>query len=389
MPCSYMWPYNSNYWTQYILIVATGATMIISIPGNIFTGYVIASSQNLRNEPAYILICSVCVADTLLSSMAQPLYITMNLLGGRRNCLIDNIYFVCGWFSSVASTLGIIAITLDRYVYIIYPLHYRQQMTKKRAQCMTGTVWLIATLFATIPLVYHNSLLLSFVTLLTLIVVTVFMAFSYKKVYREIRSNLQKSTKTVKSRREHQATSTVLFIVLAFSVCWYPWTIVSFMIALHNQVSSVGPLQKNATIIKLHWIFLAIGYFNSALNVYIYGRKNTVLREAMRKKLRQNNINISTDIQSSFFHNTCQIHAKTSIESSYKFSNSSNVANFRAEKQPYLSSNQVAKIKAIDQVQHDSSNDSLNSLVSTTTTVLSFSDTSRTSITVVLEQPYL
>ena len=82
----------------------------------------------------------------------------------------------------------------------------------------------------------------------------------------------------------------MLFVVLAFFGCWYPWVIVSFMIALTDFVPVLRAEGLNSVLMKLHWIFLGLGYCNSTLNVFIYGRKNSVLQKAVSKYLADKKI---------------------------------------------------------------------------------------------------
>ena len=302
MGCRYMWPATPNEFGQYYIVAVTSFTILIAAPGNILTAIVVMRNITLRNEPAYILICSVCCADAIVAIVTQPLFMTTVLLGSRFSCTIDHVFFVFAWLSSVSSTLGIVTITFDRYAYIVHPLHYQSIMTKRRAKYMIIVVWTTAVLFSTLPLFYHNRLILQTSVLGITSLIAVFMIVTYSKVYRQVvnsadhppvlasqhqqKVDIQKMKNALKQKSQNQATKTVLFVVLAFFGCWSPWVIISFLMALGNFV----PYLHKMNFIALHWIFLGLGYSNSALNIFIYSRKNTVLQKAVSRFLIKKNL---------------------------------------------------------------------------------------------------
>ena len=302
MGCMYMWPATPNEFGQYLIVAVTSLTILIAAPGNILTAIVVMRNISLRNEPAYILICSVCCADAIVAIVTQPLFVTTILLGSRFSCTIDHVFFAFAWLSSVSSTLGIVTITFDRYAYIVHPLHYQSIMTKQRAKYMIIVVWTTAVLFSVLPLLYHNRLILQTSVLGITSLIAVFMIVTYSKVYRQVvnsvdhppvlaaahhqKVNLQKMKNALKQKSQNQATKTVLFVVLAFFGCWSPWVIISFLMALGEFV----PRLKAMNLVVMHWVFLGLGYSNSALNIFIYSRKNTVLQKAVSRFLVKKNL---------------------------------------------------------------------------------------------------
>jgi len=294
MQCHFIWPPSPQWFGQYYIIAVTAVTVLIAAPGNLITALVVIRNIALRNESAYLLICSVCFADAIVATVTQPLFAATIILGSRHSCVLDHVYFGFAWLSSVSSTLGIVTITLDRYVYIVHPLLYHTLMTKRRARYMICMVWSIGILFGVLPLVYHNSLILQASVLFIMISIAVFMVYTYGKVYRQVSQAVDNlppacvtktNVVTHKQKSQSQATKTVLLVVIAFFGCWFPWVIVSFMVALSDFVPALKVDGLYSLLMKLHWIFLGLGYCNSALNVFIYGRKNTVLQKAVSKYL--------------------------------------------------------------------------------------------------------
>ena len=55
-----------------------------------------------------------------------------------------------------ASTLTLVAISIDRYCAVATPLHYNMKITRRRAVTMTFTVWLVAVVLSLPPLLGWN-----------------------------------------------------------------------------------------------------------------------------------------------------------------------------------------------------------------------------------------
>jgi len=298
MGCEYLWVDGDNTYTSPIYVAITVVAICIALPGNLLTAMIIIQKRELRNEPTYLLICSVCIADVLVASVVQPLFISTMLLGTRRYCVLDNIYYVSAWISAMASGVGVLPITLERYFYIVYPLHYSFYVTKRRAQIVITILWCSAFLFGILPLLWNDRLTNHSISLAIVLTISLFMIFVYRRIYSKVtlvapEAPLPNRKNTTERRRririQGQATKTVFFIVLSFFVCWFPYLLVSFIVALHNRddADSLENYTKDSTAMRLYWGFLLLGYCNSAVNVFIYGRKNSVLRRAISNYFRK------------------------------------------------------------------------------------------------------
>ena len=298
MGCEFLWVDANTTLASPIYVAITVVAICIALPGNLLTAMIIIQKRDLRNEPTYLLICSVCIADVLVASVVQPLFISTMLLGTRRYCILDNIYYVSAWISAMASGIGVLPITLERYVYIVYPLHYTFYVTKRRAQVVITILWCAAFLFGFLPLLWYDRLTNHSISLTIVLTISIFMIFAYRRIYSKValvapdvpipkRNNT--SERRRKSRIQGQATRTVFFIVLSFFICWFPYLLVSFIVALynHDDTDSLENYTKGSVTMQLYWGCLLLGYCNSAVNVFIYGRKNSVLRRAISNYFRK------------------------------------------------------------------------------------------------------
>lgn len=273
---------------RYVIVALNIFAMFVAAPGNIITGYVIIHFKSLRKEPTYILIGSVCLADTLVGIVTQPLYISsLFVKSDLSNCGLYQAVFVVGWISAMASIFGVNLITLDRFLYIMYPFKYYKYMSRKRALFLSFTAWLGAIFFGTVSLGWHSSVLLHTASVSHFVLSCIFVGVMYYLVYRS--TSCRNKGRCIhaehsKEHRQRQATRTIVVIITVFFGCWTPWVILSFIFAIQEyRHGSVEPLFRAKFLIALQGFLLTFGFCNSALNVFVYSLKNSVLKKAVLK----------------------------------------------------------------------------------------------------------
>ena len=271
-----------------IVIAINILSLIIAGPGNIITISVIAKTRKLREQPTYLFIGSVCLADSLVSCITQPLYITTLLLESNdRYCVLYQLFFVFGWLSAFGSVIGLNMVTLDRYMYITFPLRYPEKMNRRRAITLIILTWMIAVLFAVIPVVWLNSTILHSLLFAHNSVSCVLVFFTYQRIYKQVRFISSKHT-CMAAHEDHaaqrQATKTVFIVVFFFVVCWGPWTVLSFMMSIKEQlVDDIGVSYHQKTFKIVQSMTLTMGFMGSAVNVFIYTFKNKELKKEWKK----------------------------------------------------------------------------------------------------------
>ena len=299
-PSSVFWPVVQYGFGCEVIIFFHALTMFISIPGNVITALIIINKRALRDEPAYLLICSVSCADMLVSMVAQPLNILALTEGTQLTMAHEIVFYFTIWGFCGASAFGVVFITVDRFICIRYPMHYTRLLDRRRTFYMISAQWACGIAYGAVPLIdiEHSGFPTAAASLATLLVMVITMSMIYVVVYQNIR-RLQKdkvpritTTGTNgkqrvkrKSIKEHNATLTIALIVLAFFICWFPYIVTNFIVALDET-----KFDDHSLIYGVYYWCLGLGCWNSALNVIIYGLKNGTLRREAKRLLRRQNV---------------------------------------------------------------------------------------------------
>lgn len=129
---------------------------IASIAGNLLVFIVFSKRPALLTiSNRFILNLSVC--SSLNTLLVMPFMfgslIAEDWIFGGIWCQVTG-FLMNAIFA--ASTLTLVAISLDRYCAVVTPLHYQMRITKRRSALMIAAVWLLAVLVSLPPLFGWN-----------------------------------------------------------------------------------------------------------------------------------------------------------------------------------------------------------------------------------------
>jgi len=182
---------------------------VAAIIGNSLVILVFARCRRLRKVTNYYVI-SLAFADLLVGLLGIPSAIatSVGLPRNFRLCIFMNsiLLLLC-----TGSILSLVAITMDRFFAIVYPLTYQAQMTKKRACCIISGCWITAGIIGLLPTAgwraytepsqprcFFMEVLdfnyLAFLYFGTIIVPSIFMAVVYAIIYRVVRKQVRNFT---------------------------------------------------------------------------------------------------------------------------------------------------------------------------------------------------
>lgn len=136
--------------------IIDGVLFITIVCGNCLTIAAVQLSRRLRSVVSNLFILSLAISD-LLVGLTIPYHLAFYL-----DVTLGESHFVCimkFFFNIVACCVSIwnlIAIAIDRYIAIVYPLHYSRWITKRVAITVIIFGWISGTLMGAIPLFWNN-----------------------------------------------------------------------------------------------------------------------------------------------------------------------------------------------------------------------------------------
>ncbi|XP_050720763.1 RYamide receptor-like [Eriocheir sinensis] len=138
----------------YILYITV---LVIAVLGNSVVVYVVCSSEKMRTVTNYF-IANLAIGDLFMAILCVPFSFISTLIlkywpfGGTLCVAVNYLQAV----SVFVSAYTLVAISLDRYLAIIYPL--RPRMTRCQAKVIIAAVWILS-LATTLPVAVYSRLL--------------------------------------------------------------------------------------------------------------------------------------------------------------------------------------------------------------------------------------
>ncbi|XP_008317939.1 probable G-protein coupled receptor [Cynoglossus semilaevis] len=306
---------------------------VVALVANTAVLVVVIKAPHLRR---LIFVCHLCAVDLLCAVLLLPLGIVSSsplLVGVELTLLECQIYVFFNVVLTAASIFTITAISVERYYYIVHPMHYEVKMTLKLTAVVMASVWLVSlalglsSLFGWPALgglsaacaahgLWHRghsdhrrifSLLFSIVCFF-LPAVVIFAV--YCSVYRVARvaarqhgpvpswtnnqlkqrsdsinsqitiittSNAPRRTLRDRPFGGKKAALTLVVIVGQFLICWLPYFVFHLHLTLQAQTSVRRDLEQAVT-----WL----AYSSFAVNPFLYGLLNRQIREELCKIVR-------------------------------------------------------------------------------------------------------
>nr|XP_046920548.1 RYamide receptor-like [Dermatophagoides farinae] len=138
---------ENDYLIQNIIYSILYSTVsLAAIGGNSIVIYLIINFRRNRRSVTDMFILNLAIGDLLMAILCIPFTFTANLLfhawpfGSLMCRLVSYAQAVCVFISAYT----LVAISIDRYIAIIYPL--RPRMTKRHSQYLVAFIWLVALL---------------------------------------------------------------------------------------------------------------------------------------------------------------------------------------------------------------------------------------------------
>ena len=263
------------------LMAANSVGAVVGTFGNFLVCIaVLYTSPRLRRRCSNYLLVSLAIADLIVTIVCEPLVVGIVAKKTFFNdCAptLELAYVVSSNFSCAASVAHLAAISIDRFLAVIFPLRHGRIMKSPGLKVMLIAAWGASTVFASlrVPFLKETAYMVAvmFIGSYCLIVgcylsitISVFLLSRRKKQA----STQGRTVISVSSKVERRFAFTLAIVIGVFTACWFPMIVV-FFAAGKSLVKMYGT--------AFMWI-RTLALLNSAMNFFIYSARIRDFRDA-------------------------------------------------------------------------------------------------------------
>ena len=269
---------------------------------NGFIVWLIASKKNLHSITNKWLASLAC-CDFFMGFVCVPLYVSCNSTWNTPVCFttVTVIKLI-----SIATLLHILAITFDRYIFILHPLRYTLLITHCRTYVAMIVLWLVSSGVAVTQLTWisvdidvsedtreqeeiNNRIYDTSCTVIFFIVPLGFMVYAYARIFWEVRkqcikikrdNTLRKASTSLEKARERRSIVMYVMILLLYVVGWMPY----FLVILQH---SLGMKLTFEMTHEMEYFFNILRILSSFVRPALYTVGKHDLRKAATSKIKE------------------------------------------------------------------------------------------------------
>lgn len=274
---------------------------VVMIFSNAFLIILIFVYRKCRTIPN-VIIASMSLNAILLA--AVYLFPRFVLTSTVINVVYCQICSTLGSAFIINANLHLFLISLDQYIYIGYPFRYCRVVNKRRIATGLVIIWIICISISFIPyfwrrinlhrcttvdhtkLDYENAFFLTYFIVLYFVPCGGMILF-YGRIYflahlhaKRLRAS---NNPNCQFRRNVRAAKVLSILVGIYIACWTPF--VTFFLVIRYRIPPNWTHQKITLVIS---ILRYIAFSNPAINAFIYGYFNQVLRQHTIKAIKDN-----------------------------------------------------------------------------------------------------
>ena len=135
-----------NYWYHS----TAGVLSLVTVLGSSLVIFLISTKPRLRSK-ANMFVLSLMVADLFIGVFIPPIdtLCRFSFESWCHNKVLTKVFYN---FLLTASITNLCAMTIERYIYVVLPLHYHQYMTSSRAAVAIIFAWALALVIHVVPI---------------------------------------------------------------------------------------------------------------------------------------------------------------------------------------------------------------------------------------------
>lgn len=290
------------------LAVLSCISGVLSIAGNTVVLIAIFRTKSLHTISNYF-IASLAAADLMVGILLNPILATKAVIFSYldperplKGSAFDKVEDFVWIQAVVATTFGLTAISVDRYIAVKFGFRYESLITPKFCLMATASVWLGSFVFASVRLFLDKPQELSTLWLVMGVITCIFpsliITFCYMSIFREAKQQIQKIKQETSLAAERQQTRrnnparvshtktafTVAIVIVLFIILWVPSLVTA---AIQFRLSGSDKPKDQAALKRLErevWMWVSlVAYLSSASNPWVYSIRSKEFRTACKK----------------------------------------------------------------------------------------------------------
>ena len=256
-------------------MIINGYLSYTAIALNITTILALRKTASLP-KPLKTLLLSLAISDLSVGLVLQPWYVKIlsTLMGSEKTPNLQTTFkefLSTAWFLSSVSFLGVVALTVDRFLAIHLHLRYQEFVTRRRAVALVIFVWVMsAFLTALVDSVLKQNGAVVYISIEALSLITT--ALFYYQIYivvkrqtnqmQNLRIQQEQTENIANAARLRKSALGTFWVYVVFLACYLP------DIIIHTAILSAD--KNSALLNNLHLWALTLVFFHSSINPLIY-----------------------------------------------------------------------------------------------------------------------
>ncbi|KAM4622249.1 melanocortin receptor 3 [Discoglossus pictus] len=262
---------------------------IISLLENILVILAILKNNNLHS-PMYFFLCSLAVADMLVSvsNALETIVIAIQnkylFIGDELLQRLDYVFDSMICISFVASICNLLVIAIDRYITIFYALRYHSIMTVKKALALIVIIWISCIICGIVFITYYESTTVIVCLITMFFTMLVLMAAMYIHMFLFARLHVKRIAAlpvdgVVQQRTCMKGAITITILLGVFVVCWAPFF-------LHLILIISCPSNSYCVCYTSYFTtYLILIMCNSVIDPLIYAFRSLEMRKTFKEMI--------------------------------------------------------------------------------------------------------
>ena len=278
---------------------------------NVVTIYAIHKTSTMPNTLKTLLLSLAC-SDVTVGLFSQPLY-TFFLINWLRldnpSCNTQQVLTILGSSFSAASFLGVVAVSVDRFLAVHLHLRYQELVTHRRVVIVVIVIWVYNAFLSLMILwgLLGTRDLLGTINFAFSFIITLVVYIRINLTMRRHKNHIQSMQIRNEAQSEEIKNFTVLikstvgifYVYLVFLICYLPYLICKAVIQIYGS---------SIVLKKLYLYSLTFVYLNSSLNPVIYCWKMKHIRHAIIDILQRMSWNSNQPFRINYNRSSSVVH---------------------------------------------------------------------------------